>query len=87
MEFLHLKSTYVKLAKVMPVETAPQEDRPKSSSYVVNWMTLYLDYLRHGILPEDKKEAKSLMFRATNYTLIDDVLYKRGFSFSYLRYL
>ena len=50
-------------------------------------MTPYLDYLKHGILPQDKKEAKSLMFRVANYTLIDNVLYKRGFSFLYQRCL
>ena len=27
------------------------------------------------------------MFRAVNYTLIDDILYKRGFSFPYLHCL
>ena len=50
-------------------------------------MTPYLDYLKYGILPQDKKDAKSLMFRDANYTLINDVLYKRGFSFPYLRCL
>ena len=48
-------------------------------------MTPYLDYLRNRILPQDKKEAKSLMYQVANYTLIDDVLYKRRFSFPYLR--
>ena len=50
-------------------------------------MTPFLDYLKDGVLPTDKKEAKSLMFRAANYTLIDDILYKQGFSFPYLRCL
>ena len=68
----------------MPVEAEPREDRPESSSSTENWMTPYLDYLRHEILPQDKKEANSLMFQAANYTMIDDVLYKRGFSFPYL---
>ena len=46
-----------------------------------------LKYLKEGVLPEDKKEAKSLMFRAANYTIINDMLYKRGFTFPYLRCL
>ena len=86
-EFLPSKTTETKMTEVMPVEVAQEEDRPESSTSTETWMTPYLDYLKHGILPQDKKEAKSLMFRAANYTLIDDILYKRGFSFPYLRCL
>ena len=86
-EFLPSKTTDAKMTEVMPVEVAQEEDRPESSSSTETWMTPYLDYLKHGILSQDKKEAKSLMFRAANYTLINDVLYKRGFSSPYLRYL
>ena len=46
-----------------------------------------LKYLKEGVLPEDRKEAKSLMFRVANYTIINDMLYKRGFTFPYLRCL
>ena len=90
MEFLPTKSTDLKVAEVLPVETIPQNDAPKSSNAQTdwsNWMTPFLDYLNHGILPADWKEAKSLMFRAANFILIDRVLYKRGFSFPYLRCL
>ena len=48
---------------------------------------MYLDYLKHRIFPQDNKEAKSLIYCAINYTLIDDILYKRGFSFPYPRCL
>ena len=82
-----MKSTDVKMTEVMLVETALRVDKLESSNSIENWMTPYLDYLKHGILPQDKKEAKSLMYLATNYTLIDDILYKRGFSFSYLHCL
>ena len=50
-------------------------------------MTPFLDYLKHGILPTYRKEAKSLMFRVANFILIDGVLYSRGFSFPYLQCL
>ena len=46
-----------------------------------------LKYLKEGVLPEDRKEAKSLKFRVMNYTIINDMLYKRGFTFPYLRCL
>ena len=50
-------------------------------------MMSYIDYLKPSILPENKKEAKSLMYKAANYTIIDSVLYKRGFLFPYLHCL
>ena len=77
----------MKVTEVMPIKIAPQGDRPESLSLKETWMTPYLDYLRYEILSKDKKEAKSLMFQAANYTLIDDILYKRGFSFPYLHCL
>ena len=87
-EYLPTKSTDVKVTEVLPIQNVPGVDMPETSSLVLgDWMTPFLDYLKDGVLPTDKKEAKSLMFRAANYTLIDDVLYKRGFSFPYLRCL
>ena len=87
-EYLPTKSTDVKVAEVLPVQTVPRVDMAESSSSVSeDWMTPFLDYLKDDVLPTDKKEAKSLMFGAANYTLIDGVLYKRGFSFPYLRCL
>ena len=43
-------------------------------------MTLIVLYLKDGKLPEGKDEAKKLRVRATRYVLMDEVLYKRGFS-------
>ena len=40
-----------------------------------------------GKLPEGKDEARKLRVRAAKYILIDEVLYKRGFSQPYLRCL
>ena len=45
-----------------------------------NWMTPILLYLKDGRLPEDKDEARRLRIKAAKYVLIDEVLYKRGFS-------
>ena len=71
----------------MPVEAVPQGEVPESSSAQTgrdSWMTPFLDYMRHGILPIERKEAKSLMYKAANVILIDGILYKRGFLFPYL---
>ena len=50
-------------------------------------MTPILIYLKDGRLLEDKDEARKLRIKAAEYVLIDEVLYKRGFSQPYLRCL
>ena len=52
-----------------------------------NWMTLIVVYLKDGRLLEDKDEARKLKIKAAKYVLIDEVLYKQGFSQPYLRCL
>ena len=43
-------------------------------------MTLVVQYLKDGVLPEDKKKARLLRLKAARYTLYNDQLFKRGFS-------
>ena len=45
-----------------------------------NWMTPIVIYLKDGRLLEDKDESRKLRIRVAKYVLIDEVLYKRGFS-------
>ena len=52
-----------------------------------NWMTPIVSYLKDGRLLEGKDEARKLKVRAARYVLMDEVLYKRGFSQPYLRCL
>ncbi|XP_075659086.1 uncharacterized protein LOC142628950 [Castanea sativa] len=52
-----------------------------------NWMSPIVIYLKDGKLPEDKDEARKLRVKAAKYVLINEVLYKRGFSQPYLRLL
>ena len=52
-----------------------------------NCTTPIVFYLKDGLLPEDKEEARKLRVRATRFVLMDEVLYKRGFSQPYLRCL
>lgn len=35
-----------------------------------------IDYLRNGTILDDRKEARQLIYQITNYTLIDNVLFK-----------
>ena len=43
-------------------------------------MTPIVAYLRDGRLPEERDEARKLRIKSAMYVLIDEVLYKRGFS-------
>ena len=52
-----------------------------------NWMTPIILYLKDESLPEGKDEARRLRVRSARYVLLNDVLYKRGFSQPYLRCL
>ena len=44
------------------------------------WMTPIINYLKSETLPTDNKEAKRLVREVQYYTIIQDVLYKRGIS-------
>ena len=50
-------------------------------------MTPIISYLKDGKLLEGKDEAKKLRVRSARYLLMDEVLYKIGFSQPYLRCL
>ena len=52
-----------------------------------NWITPLIAYLRSGILLDGKDTARKLKVQASQFMLIRDVLYKRGFFQSYLRCL
>ena len=52
-----------------------------------SWMAPIISYLKDGILPEGKDEAKRLRVQSVRYVLLNDALYKRGFSQPYLRCL
>ncbi|XP_030934540.1 uncharacterized protein LOC115959990 [Quercus lobata] len=52
-----------------------------------NWMTPIISYLKDERLPEEKDEARKVRVRSARYVLMNEVLYKRGFSQPYLRCL
>ena len=48
-------------------------------------MTPIVCYLKGGWLPEDKTEARKIQIRVARFVIIDNVLYRRGYSLLYLR--
>ena len=49
------------------------------------WTSPILSYLKDGRLPQILVEAKQIKKRAARFTVLNDELYKRGFSQPYLR--
>ena len=50
-----------------------------------SWMTPILSFLQDGHLPQDPGEARKIRKRAALFTILNDVLYKIGFSMPYLK--
>ena len=48
-------------------------------------MTPIVSFLWDGHLPQDAAEARKIRKRAARFTILNDVLYKRGFSMPYLK--
>ena len=48
-------------------------------------MTPILSFLQDGQLPQDNKKARKVRKRVARFTILNDTLYKRGFSISYLK--
>ncbi|GJZ84253.1 reverse transcriptase domain-containing protein [Tanacetum coccineum] len=49
------------------------------------WITPITEYLKDGVLPDDKKEASKLCIKSRQYELMDEILYRRSFLRSWLR--
>ena len=64
----------------MPSIDHPEEEQIQGEE---NWIAPIVAYLKEGRL----LEARRLRIRSARYVLIDEVLYKRGFSQPYLRCL
>ena len=62
------------------------EEVPTFTIQSVNsWMTPIMSFLQDGHFPQNIEEAKRIKKRATKFTILNDALYKRGFSMPYLK--
>ncbi|XP_074271309.1 uncharacterized protein LOC141595241 [Silene latifolia] len=52
-----------------------------------DWRTPYLDWLRYGKLPDDKKEIRGFKMKTSRFILIDNVLFRKSLAGPYLRCL
>ena len=72
---------------VMEVQKHPSiEEAPTLTIHNVNsWMTPIILFLLDRHLPQDTDEARKIRKRAAKFTVLNDTLYKRGFSMPYLK--
>lgn len=52
-----------------------------------SWMMPIMRYIEFGEQPRDKAEARRLRCKAIRYSIIEGVLYRRGYTLPYLRCL
>ena len=50
-----------------------------------SWMTPIISFLQDGHFPQNAEEAKKIKKRAARFMILNDTLYKRGFSMPYLK--
>ena len=50
-----------------------------------SWMIPIMSFLQDGYLPQNTEEAKRIKKRAVRFTILNDALYKKGFSMPYLK--
>ncbi len=63
---------FIKVSNIEGIKANPIEIRTL-------WMTPIVSYLQDGTLPTNLQEAGKLKVRASQFTLIQGILYKRGF--------
>ncbi|CAL9002342.1 unnamed protein product, partial [Prunus brigantina] len=80
-----------KIGRKVPVEILSQPSTTVAEvctvRYENTWMSPIYAFLTDGTLPTDKSQAGKLRYRSARYTIINDVLYKRGYTTPYLKCL
>lgn len=79
-----------KMHRTVPVETKTrlsivQEVEVMCLGTKASWMDPIIAYIRDRTLPADKRQARKLRLQAARYTLIDGLLYRRGYTLPLLQ--
>jgi hypothetical protein len=57
-------------------------------AYVIpKWARHVIEYLKNGQLPNDKKKAQKIRMQSARYTLLGEILYRRGYTLPLLKCL
>jgi hypothetical protein len=52
---------------------------------VSDWRNEIIDYLQNGTVPSEKRSAIQLRMKAGRFTVVNEMLYKRGFTLPLLK--
>ena len=79
----------VSMGLMMEVQKRPsiEEISAFTTQSIDSWMTPIISFLQDGHLPQDTEEARKVKKRAVRFTILNNTLYKRGFSMPYLKYV
>ncbi|GKU88970.1 hypothetical protein SLEP1_g3175 [Rubroshorea leprosula] len=80
------RSVFVKILDE-PSFSKPRMMEISTDPNTLSWTNPIISFLRDGTVPADKQEEMRLRKKASRYTLVNDVLYKRSFSLPLLRCL
>ncbi|KAI5324192.1 hypothetical protein L3X38_033265 [Prunus dulcis] len=80
-----------KIGRQIPVEMLTQPSTTGAEVCTVRYENtcmspIYL-YLANNTLPDDKAEARKLRYQSARYAIINDILYKHGYTTPYLKYI
>lgn len=70
-----------------PSIEAREDQKVNTLGPEAGWAAEIMRYLRDGQLPEKRDKARRIRIRASRYFLLNDILYKRGFTLPLLRCL
>nr|XP_043633076.1 uncharacterized protein K02A2.6-like [Erigeron canadensis] len=80
--FGHLtKNVLVEVIPTRSIEVKLVNSTEKTNS----WMDPIIDYLKNGNLPTDTNEARKIRIKAPQYSIKQDILYKKGYLTPWLR--
>ena len=81
------KEEATSMGLMMEVQNRPSiEEVPTFAIHSTNsWMTPIVSFLQDRHLLQDSEKAKKIKKRATKFMILNDTLYKRGFSMPYLK--
>ncbi|GAU51366.1 hypothetical protein TSUD_134070 [Trifolium subterraneum] len=93
LEYLNLVKKKLAKFKETEVKHVPREHNARAAIEVMHicaiddqsWMAPVYNFLKSNTLPADTKEATKILKRACSYVLLDDKLYRRGFSIPLLK--
>ncbi|XP_022004349.1 uncharacterized protein LOC110901896 [Helianthus annuus] len=77
-------TSFQHLAKDVRIEVLSNPSVPLREVSVIqvgtmSWMTPIITYLRSGILPENKAEARKIQYKAEHYQMADGILYRKSY--------